>query len=84
MGQVDFVGVAGRSDLNNVKEFISAFAVEEFPHLYDPDGKIWARYGVSSQPAWVFIDSNGEPHRAFGILGTSGLDDEVQKILVDS
>ena len=81
IGQVDFVGVAGRSDLNNVKEFITSFDVEEFPHLYDPDGEIWARYGVSSQPAWVFIDSNGEPQRAFGVLGTSVLDDEVQRIL---
>ncbi len=81
IGQVDFVGVAGRSDLNSVEEFITSFAVEEFPHLYDPDGEIWARYGVSSQPAWVFIDSNGEPQRAFGVLGTSALDDEVQRIL---
>ena len=82
--QVDFVGVAGRSDFNSVEEFITTFAVEEFPHVYDPDGEIWARYAVSSQPAWIFINSKGESQRAFGVLGDTALHDEVQKILTGS
>ncbi len=76
--------MAGRSDLNNVEEFITLFAVEQFPHVFDPNGEIWALYAVSSQPAWIFINSKGESERAFGVLGDSALNDEIQKILMGS
>ena len=48
--QVDFVGVAGRSDFNSVEEFITTFAVEEFPHVYDHDGEIYFSYTHLTMP----------------------------------
>ena len=81
LDEVDFIGVAGRSDLNDIQKFITSFTVEGFPHVYDSDGTIWTRYGVSSQPAWVFINGNGESQRIFGMLGKTALEENVQQLL---
>ncbi len=82
LNEVDFIGVAGRNDLNDIQAFITSFAVEGFPHVYDSDGAIWTSYGVSSQPAWVFIDVNGELQRIFGMLGKTALEEKIQQMLM--
>ena len=81
LDEVDFIGVAGRNDLNDIQRFITSFSVEGFPHVYDSDGTIWTRYGVSSQPAWVFINRNGKSQRIFGMLGKTALEENVQQLL---
>jgi hypothetical protein len=80
-GKVDFIGIAGRNKLSAVKDFITTFGVEEFPHIFDSDGKIWVSYGIATQPAWIFIDSSGNTERIFGALGKAGLDSRVQDLL---
>lgn len=30
-----------------------------FPHLIDRDGSLWASFGVTSQPAFVFVNDDG-------------------------
>ncbi|MGE2717908.1 protein disulfide oxidoreductase [Mycolicibacterium litorale] len=55
---VTFVGVAARSDVAAMQEFVSKYNLN-FPNLNDADGSIWARYNVPWQPAYVFYRADG-------------------------
>lgn len=68
-GQVDIIGVAGASDsVSYMEEFIATTGVGGFPHIQDVHNDVWARYEISSQPRFVFIDDDGsvEVTRALG------------------
>ena len=56
--KVTFVGVAARSDVAAMQEFVSKYNLN-FTNLNDADGSIWARYNVPWQPAYVFYKSDG-------------------------
>lgn len=45
-----------------------------FPNVDDGPGQVYARYGVASQPAWVFIGADGTVTRRLGTLGEAALD----------
>lgn len=51
----------------------------DLPHIHDEQGDIWRQYRISSQPAWVFIDANGNQERVIGALG----DTEIRTKLTD-
>jgi thiol-disulfide isomerase/thioredoxin len=55
---VTFVGVAARSDVAAMQEFVSKYNLN-FTNLNDADGAIWARYNVPWQPAYVFYRADG-------------------------
>ncbi|BBX97516.1 soluble secreted antigen MPT53 [Mycobacterium lacus] len=55
---VTFVGVAARSDVGAMQNFVSKYNLN-FTNLNDADGAIWARYNVPWQPAWVFYRADG-------------------------
>jgi thiol-disulfide isomerase/thioredoxin len=57
---VTFIGVASRDELPAMKAFVSETGVGGFQHLADVDGEIWARFGVTAQPAMAFISSDGQ------------------------
>jgi thiol-disulfide isomerase/thioredoxin len=56
--KVTFVGVAARSDVAAMQDFVSKYNLN-FTNLNDADGSIWARYNVPWQPAYVFYKSDG-------------------------
>jgi len=56
--RVAFVGVAGRSDVASMRDFVTKYHLN-FTNLNDADGSIWARFGVPWQPAYVFERSDG-------------------------
>jgi thiol-disulfide isomerase/thioredoxin len=56
--KVTFVGVAARSDVSAMREFVSKYSLN-FTNLGDADGSIWARYNVPWQPAYVFYRADG-------------------------
>lgn len=69
------LSIAGRDDVGPMREFVDRHGLEGvFPHLVDSSGELWARFGVSGQPTWVFVDDSGEGERIFGPLS----DDELQ------
>jgi len=47
--------------------------------VFDEQGDIWRQYKISSQPAWIFTDSNGNQERVIGALS----DSEIRKKLED-
>lgn len=55
---VTFVGVAARSDVAAMRDFVSKYNLG-FTNLDDADGAIWARYDVPWQPAYVFYRPDG-------------------------
>lgn len=56
--KVTFVGVAARSDVGAMQNFVSKYNLN-FTNLDDADGSIWARYNVPWQPAYVFLSADG-------------------------
>jgi thiol-disulfide isomerase/thioredoxin len=56
--KVTFVGIAGRSDVGAMQNFVSRYNLN-FTNLNDSDGSLWARYGVPWQPAYVFYRADG-------------------------
>jgi thiol-disulfide isomerase/thioredoxin len=55
---VTFVGVAGRSEVSAMQNFVSKYNLN-FTNLNDANGAIWSAYNVPWQPAWVFYNSDG-------------------------
>lgn len=66
--RIGFLGVASRDSVEAMANFVEEFDVGGLPHAADPDGALWERFGVPYQPAWVFIDSEGNAVRVFGAL----------------
>jgi thiol-disulfide isomerase/thioredoxin len=56
--EVTFVGVAARSDVAAMQDFVSKYNLN-FTNLNDADGSIWARYNIPWQPAYVFYRADG-------------------------
>ncbi len=56
-----------------MQDFIDEFGLDSFPHLNDADERLFARFGVPFQPAWVFIDSKGDAARVLGSVPEADL-----------
>ncbi len=61
-------------------EFIDRHGLT-FPSVNDPAGDVFASFGVSGQPAWVFVDDSGATTRVSGALSADQLSDEIAAIL---
>ncbi len=51
-----------------------------FVNAIDPDGAVFARFGVPAQPAWVFLDSTGVAKRSLGVLSDAKLNELLSKL----
>lgn len=51
-----------------------------FPSVNDQPGDVFASFGVSGQPAWVFVDESGESRRVLGSLSADQLDAAIAEI----
>lgn len=56
---VTFVGVAAQDQATAMQKFVDTYPVKGFTHLADTNGAIWARFGVTHQPAYAFIAPDG-------------------------
>lgn len=70
---MQFVGVAGRDDLDAIRSFIDDLDVDAFPHAVDETGEIWAAYQITTQPSFAFLNDDGTGEVYVGALGTDGL-----------
>lgn len=80
-GKVGFVGVAGRGKVPQMREFVNQTGTGGFEHVADQDGSLWRQFGVSSQPAFVFVDAQGHATRRVGSLDAGQLRAEVESLL---
>lgn len=58
-GQVTFVGMAGHDTDEAHRSFVEEHGLGDMLHVVDEDGSLWSHYGISYQPAWVFIAEDG-------------------------
>ncbi len=54
-------------------EFIEANGVDDIVHISDEDLEIWRELGVTSQPAWAYINDDGTVEVEIGALGEEGI-----------
>jgi hypothetical protein len=79
-GKVSFIGMAGRDAVGPMRQFVARYQLGFFPHTADASGSLWARLGVSGQPAWIFIDRSGRSHTIFGAQSDQALEQELNNI----
>ena len=53
--------------------FVDDLGVGVIEHLHDETGEIWQRFEIVSQPAWIFINDDGEIDTQLGALGEDGI-----------
>jgi thiol-disulfide isomerase/thioredoxin len=75
--KVQFVGVAAQDQVPAMQDFVQRFDLGSFPHLADTDADVWKRFGVSYQPAYAFVSSNGDIEVETDILEHQELLDRV-------
>lgn len=63
-----------------MRDFVSEYGVGSFDHLADESGSVWAEYGVTSQPAFVFIDDSGSIETIISALGKDRLAEEIAEL----
>ena len=71
-GVVTFVGVAWAGSEESMNDFIARHGLT-FASVNDSRGEIFASYGVSGQPAWVFVSASGDATRRLGTLSEDQL-----------
>lgn len=63
--------------------FVDEFGVSGFDHVADMNGEIWAAFGVSAQPSYVFINDDGEISRHIGGMEPEDLAEELDRLIAD-
>ena len=79
--KVNFIGVAGRDNAGAMSRFVADYSVGRFPHIADVDLTLWKAFGVTSQPAFVFINNDGTADGLIGGLGVDGLTERVEQLI---
>ncbi|WP_034274065.1 protein disulfide oxidoreductase [Haloechinothrix halophila] len=72
--QVTFVGVAARDEVSAMKDFATKYGIDGFTNLNDANAAVWARFGVTYQPAFAFIGADGSVDVVKGSLSAEELD----------
>ncbi|GIU89788.1 MAG: thiol:disulfide interchange protein [Acidimicrobiia bacterium] len=80
-GEVTFVGVAGRDELDAMREFVDETGTGSFTHVADLDGSVWSAFGVYGQPAYAFVDDTGGIEVFVGGLGGDALAERIDELL---
>lgn len=70
---VTLYGVPGKSDQGSMEAFVADYGLEDIVHIVDGDGTLWPNFGVPSQPAFTFINDDGNIRTVQGSLGKSGI-----------
>jgi len=81
-GKVNFVGIAGRGETAEIRDFVSETWTGGVTHLNDGSGDIWASYEIDAQPAFAFITDDGRLETYVGSLGSNGLAEIVENLMV--
>lgn len=76
---VTFVGVASQGQVPAMRDFVTKQGLR-FTQLADTDGKIWARYGITHQPAFAFFGPNGRAEVVKEPLSGTDLDNKITRL----
>ena len=57
--EVRFVGIPGLSAAPRMQRFLNETGAGTFAHIPDEDGDLWARFEITQQRTYVYIDDDG-------------------------
>ncbi|KUO14316.1 redoxin family protein [Streptomyces dysideae] len=78
--KVTFVGMPGHGDTSEMKQFISDTGLGGMQHAVDKDGSLWARFGVTAQPAVAFVHHDGKIEVSPGAVSADQFAAEVERL----
>lgn len=62
-------------------EFVERHGLADVPQAADLDGALWQHFGVTGQPAWVFVDGEtGDAETFYGELGEQALAERLERL----
>ncbi len=76
---VDFLGVAALDSAESMQGFVKEFGFD-FTNLADTDAEVWAKFGVTAQPAFAFITADGDVEVVPGSLSKSELSSKIAEL----
>ena len=76
---VDFLGVAALDSAESMRGFEKKYKLG-FTSLADTDAAVWAKFGVTSQPAFAFISAAGDVEVVPGSLSASALKSKIAEL----
>lgn len=80
--EIQFIGMAGGASVESMQAFVDQHNLD-FPHTVDTNGSLWARFGVTGQPAWLFIDDSGTTDLRFGSIPPDELESILEELAED-
>lgn len=78
--KVTFVGVGAQDRLDTLRAFVARYGVDGFTELADTDASVWARFGVTRQPAYAFLHPDGRIEVVTGSLPEAELSRRLQAL----
>lgn len=81
--QVNFVGIPGLGEVDAMKQFVSDTGTTSLVHVVDGNGSLWKRFGVTAQPAYVFVAPDGKVSTVAGGMKEAAFDKAVADLLAN-
>lgn len=80
-GEVTVLGVPGLGPEEDMRAFVTDTQTGSIGHLVDTDGSLWQRFGVVSQPSYVFVAPDGSAESFSGALGGDELRQRAESLI---
>ena len=78
---VTVIGVAGRSVSDRFPQWITDRDVDGFEHITDPAVVVWREFGITTQPAFTFINDDGTFESTLGAMGLESLTARIEELV---
>ncbi|MDB1086786.1 redoxin domain-containing protein [Streptomyces sp. ACA25] len=78
--EVTFVGVPGNGSPEQDGDFVNDYGLDGFTHARDEDGALWTSFGVPAQPAFAFVDPDGNVDIELGTMNEGDLDERLAEL----
>ena len=80
---MQFIGIAGQDSTESIRAFVDDFGLDGFEHIADERSEIWNAFGISAQPAYVFINDDGTIARQVGAMSDEGFAQALVELTTD-
>lgn len=64
-----------------MQSFVDDLGLTDFAHIADVEGDVWGQYGVTSQPAFVFLNDDGTSETLISALGEERLNEMIETLI---
>lgn len=78
--RVTFVGVAANDTVSAMQDFVGKYGTDSFTNLNDERAAVWAKFGVTYQPAYAFIAADGQVEVVKDQMSAEDLNSRLEKL----